>query len=36
MLRAIVAVIVGYIALFIFVVATMTVTWFVLGEDFGA
>ncbi len=34
MLRAILAVIVGYVVLFIFVVATLSATWFALGADF--
>jgi hypothetical protein len=34
MLRAILSVIVGYVALFVWVIATMTGAWFVLGSDF--
>ncbi len=34
MLRAILSVIVGFVAMFAFVVVTMTVTWFALGSDF--
>lgn len=34
MLRAIIAVIVGYVVMFIWVVATLTAAWFALGSDF--
>ena len=34
MLRAILSVIAGYVGLFIWVIATMTGTWFLLGSDF--
>ncbi len=34
MIRAILSVIIGYVALFIWVVATMTGAWFALGSDF--
>jgi len=34
MIRAILSVIIGYVALFIWVMATMTGAWFALGSDF--